>query len=323
MSKKMFMLMFFVPVMAMTFAGVTKAADPNLVGRWKFDETSGTIAADSSGNGIDGELVGDPQWVPGKINGALEFDGNGDYVNCGNVPELQIQNQITMACWIKVATFTRNWATILSMGDSSYRLGRGESNFALHMGMNGVTSSPYAWFDGRTTVNDDQWHHVTGVYDGTEARIYIDGVLDNSQAATGQINASGFPLYIGENAQATGRYWNGLIDDVRIYNRAISEEEIPDVMAGVEDLPELASGPSPANKATNVSRDVILSWTPGVFAVSHDVYFGIIFEDVDNADATSPLLVGPGISESMFNPGRLEFDQTYYWRIDEVNAVEL
>ena len=163
MSKKLFLLTFFVTILTVTFADVIKAADPNLIGRWRLDETSGNIAADSSGNGIDGTLFGDPQWVSGMIIGALEFDGNGDYVNCGNVPALQIQNQITMACWIKVATFTRNWATILSMGDNSYRLTRGESSFTLHMGMNGVTSAPYAWFDGRTAVNDDQWHHVIGM----------------------------------------------------------------------------------------------------------------------------------------------------------------
>ena len=288
----MFRRLFFVFIIifcAANFLSVADAAGTGPIGRWRFDEESGTIAYDSSGNGNDGTLEGDPQWVVGKINGALEFDGVGDYVNCGNSPVLQIQNQITMACWFRVAIFSRNWATILSMGDDSYRLSRGESNYSLHMGFNGTTSSPYSWFDGRQRVNDDQWHHVAGVYDGTEARIYIDGELDASQLASGQINASDYDLYIGENAQAFGRFWNGFIDDVRIYDRALSEEEIQIVMTGVDISPELAYKPNPADEAIDVSRDTVLSWSPGEFADKHDVYFGTNSDSVSYANRTDQL----------------------------------
>jgi hypothetical protein len=321
MFKKLF-FMSFVLLWTTSFLSETTSAQTNLVGRWKFDEESGTIAADSSGNGNDGTLVGDPQWVVGQINGALEFDGNGDYVNCGSAPILQVQNQITLACWFKVTAFTRNWATIISMGDDSYRIGRGESNYSMHFGFNGAVSSPYSWFDGRKRVNDEQWHHIAGVYDGTEARIYIDGELDASQPATGQINISSYPLYIGENAQATGRFWNGLVDDVRIYNRALSEKEIQVVMTGVDETPALAYEPNPADEAIDVSRDVILSWSPGEFADKHDVYLGTNSDSVENANRTDQLsaLFSQGQDSNTLNPGRLEFGQTYYWRIDEVNA---
>ena len=81
-----------------------------------------------------------------------------------------------------------------------------------------------------------------------------------------------------------------------------------------------ASSPKPKDKVEDVIRDVILSWKPGEFADKHNVYLGTVLDDVNNADAGSSLLVGPAQDANSYNPGRLEFDQTYYWRIDEVNA---
>ncbi len=81
-----------------------------------------------------------------------------------------------------------------------------------------------------------------------------------------------------------------------------------------------ASDPKPVNEVTDVPRDVVLSWTVGEFADKHNVYFGTDFDNVNNANTDSPLLVGPGLDPNTFDPGRLEFDQSYYWRTDEVSA---
>ncbi len=326
MCRKLIYLVSFGFVMSLVAPGVVEGYDPSLVGWWKLDETSGTIAADSSGYGNNGTLVGDPQWVPGMIEGALELDGSGDYVNCGASTVFQIQDQITMACWIKVARFTTNWSTIISKGDTSYRLSRsGETGNAIHMGVQGTSSSPYQWFDGTVTVTDNQWHHVAGVYNGAHAMIYIDGVLDTTQAATGQINASNYELYIGENAEANGRFLNGLVDDVRIYNRAISQAEILAVMLGTSG--GLSSRPNPDNEATDVPCDCILTWKTGEYAYKHNVYLGAIFDDVNEAGIADSrgVLVSqdqdPNTYDSFdFAQDGLEFSQAYYWRVDEVNA---
>ncbi len=92
----------------------------DLAAYWKFDETSGTKAIDSSGNGNDGTLVGDPKWVAGRFGGALEFDGN-DYVDCGLAPEFDITDFITFTSWIKVVEFDKAWNIVLSKGDDSWR----------------------------------------------------------------------------------------------------------------------------------------------------------------------------------------------------------
>ena len=195
----------------------------DLVAHYTFDEGAGAVVGDSSGNGNDGAINGDPVWTTGVLGGALEFSGD-DYVDCGNDASLVIRDTITVACWIKVASFTRTWETIVAMGDDSYRIGRGPSDGdAMHFGCNGTTGGN---FNGVGVVTTDTWHHVAGVYDGANMYIYVDGIEDNRIASTGQIDASSYNLYIGENPQATGRQLGGVVDDVRIYSRPLSPEEI-------------------------------------------------------------------------------------------------
>jgi len=193
-----------------------------LVGWWKFDETEGRIAADSSGNGHAGTLVGDPAWTQGAIGGALEFDGEGDYVDLGVSPEFDVTSQITVAAWVKVTAFDVDWQAIVIKGDTAWRLSRSMDD-NLHFGCTGMWPE---WVHGSANVNDAQWHHVAGVYNGTELRLYVDGSLDASASASGLININEYPVAIGENAEHAGREWNGLIDDVRLYNYALSEAEI-------------------------------------------------------------------------------------------------
>lgn len=85
---------------------------------------------------------------------------------------------------------------------------------------------------GKVDVNDGKWHHVVGVYEGDEICLYVDGTLDNSERASGLIETNDFAVMIGENAEKMVRGWNGLIDDVRIYSYALTEDEVKEVYAG-------------------------------------------------------------------------------------------
>ncbi|MFB0553020.1 MAG: LamG domain-containing protein [Phycisphaerae bacterium] len=210
---------------------VIEPEPPALVAHWKFDDGEGTVAVDSSGNGNDGILNGDPQWVEGKIGGALEFNGD-DYVNCGNGPSLQLQDAITMAFWFKVEAFQNTWEAFMAKGDDSYRTSRGGgTGDATHMGISGTSvGGGNGWFNGTVIVTGGQWHHMAATYDGAEGRIYIDGVLDVTSPGTGQINISNYDFWIGNNSQQTGRFFHGLLDDVRIYDGALTEEQIQAVM---------------------------------------------------------------------------------------------
>jgi hypothetical protein len=182
---------------------------------------------DASGNGNDGTIVGDPTFVEGVAGMAMEFNGD-DYVNCGNGPSLQIQDAITMAFWFQVEAFQNTWEAFMAKGDNSYRTSRGGgTGDATHMGISGTSvGGGSGWFNGTVIVTGGQWHHMAAVYDGSEGRIYIDGVLDVTSPGTGQINISNYDFWIGNNSQQTGRFFHGLLDEVMIYDRALSDPEI-------------------------------------------------------------------------------------------------
>jgi hypothetical protein len=183
------------------------------------------------------------------------------------------------------------------------------------------------WTYGITPVDDGEWHHVGWVYDGTMNYLYVDGEVDATEENSGQITVSSYPLYIGDNSQATGRFWNGLIDDVMIYNRALTQDEVQRVMQSSAGAYPQASGPTPADGTLYADTWVNISWRAGDFAVSHDVYISDNFDDVDNGtpdafqgnQATTFLVAGfPGFPY----PDGLVPGTTYYWRIDEVNEAE-
>jgi len=273
MSKKLIYSVSFVLVLGLVLTSLAEAADPDLVGYWKFDETSGNIAFDSSGNGNDGTLNGDPQWAAGQLGGALELDGEGDYVDIGNDPIFNITDQITVACWIKVSQFTDSWQAIFTMGDDSWRLQRQTTTDNLCWACSGVTGTPGDWWlHGDVNINDGEWHHTVGVYDGSKYYLYVDGDLDASKDASGTTNISSYPVLIGANAQQSGREFEGLIDDVRIYKRALMDTEILGVMSGGGAEYPLASNPAPKDGIYHMDTWVNLSWRTGDFAVSHDVW---------------------------------------------------
>ncbi|MHC4116093.1 MAG: LamG domain-containing protein [Planctomycetota bacterium] len=315
--------------LVVVLAGAARAADPDLVGHWKFDETSGGMAYDSSGNGNDGTLVGDPQWVPGKLGGALEFNGD-DYVDCGNADSLQIQEAITISFWFQVEAFQNTWEAFFSKGDSAYRASRGGGNGnGTHLGISGTgAGGGSGWFNGPTIITGGDWHHFAGTFDGAEGRIYIDGVLDaTSPAASGPINIETENLWIGNNSQNTNRNLHGLMDDVRLYKRALTDVEVLGVMAGGGAEYPLASGPTPPDGEYHPDTWVSMSWRAGDYAASHDVYMS---ENLDDVSAGAEAAFQGNRPDTMFvvgfpgfpYPDGLVPGTTYYWRIDEVNDAE-
>ncbi|UCD52945.1 MAG: discoidin domain-containing protein [Phycisphaerales bacterium] len=178
----------------------------------------------SAGPNLHGAVNGNPVYVDGIAGSALRLGGNA-FVDCTNNVALDaIGEAITVAAWIKVDVFDKNYQTIVAKGDSSWRLSRNQTTDNIHWRCNGP--SPDLRVNGQANVNDGQWHHVAGTYDGAVARLYVDGIEDGSVATSGPIATNTERVYLGENAEAPGRQWNGLIDDVRIYSRALSADEI-------------------------------------------------------------------------------------------------
>jgi hypothetical protein len=301
------------------------SADADLIGWWKFNETAGITAADSSGNGHDGTLNGNPTWATGKLGGALRFDGVDDYVSCGLVNiDTAITGGMAVCAWINKPTggdmkFCSNRQTAEAAGGGftcTIYNNRLEMDFESAAGRNLNRDA-----DG-PAIPADTWVHVAWVYDDVANTFYEyhNGVLADSSTENVSVGVSTVAFRIGANSPSLDHYVNGLIDDLRVYNHAVSEAELQQAMLGWGPIRVFASNPNPING--DVPRDTVLSWTPGDFADKHNVYFGTVFDDVNTASVNNPLgvLVSPGQSQSTYNPGILDFNQTYYWRVDEVNA---
>ncbi|HUU15811.1 MAG TPA: LamG domain-containing protein [Sedimentisphaerales bacterium] len=319
MSKK---LISFVLVLSLA-AGIANA---DMVGYWKFDEGSGNIAYDLSNYTNHGTINGDPKWVIGKIGAALEFDGSDDYVDCGNDPSLNINDRITVAAWVKTTSTAHGY--FVSKGTAweetgHYAIGQ-EYNVPMTFQFEIAGSGGTVELDSNVAVNDGDWHYIVGTYDDPVVRVYIDGVEENSATGTNRLTDSAVGgLTIGQRG---GNIISGTIDEVRIYNQALTESEILAAMEGGEGYP-YALGPNPADGAYYEDTWTNLSWRPGDFSLSHDVYFGDNFVDVNNGaegtflgnQGSTYFIVGfPGFAY----PDGLVPGATYYWRIDEVNDAE-
>ena len=309
--------------------GPAWSASGALVGWWPFDEGTGTVASDATGNGNDATFNGDPQWGDGQLGGALEFDGSGDWLECADGGTLAIGEAVSVAAWIKVNAL---WIDHKIGGNQDFANGgykmsiytNNKVEFEIRTASNVAVLNRDV--PGGLVLEMDTWYHVFGVYSQQEGyvRTYVNGVLDRDMATEEALGVSPGPLRLGcEPWNTGGNNFNGAMDDVRVYNHAVAEAEMPLIMLGGR-LKELASNPEPADESEDIPRDLVLGWEPGVAAVTHDVYLGTVFEDVDGADRANPMrgLASQGQADSSFHPdGLLEFGQTYYWRVDEVNGA--
>ena len=205
-----------------------------LVGHWKLDETLGTNAADSSGSGNNGTLISmDPatDWVTGQVDGALDFDGSNDYVNCGNDSSLRITGTaITVAAWVKWDSADA-WSGIAVKSSSGwwtdgYGLYGHNDGYAYFYVTGYDQGSAYKAFSA-----DGQWHHLAGTYDGSYVRLWVDGVEGTPDSYSANISNANYALNIGRGYGDSYNF-NGSIDDVRIYTRALGADEISQLVAG-------------------------------------------------------------------------------------------
>ncbi|UCF14460.1 MAG: hypothetical protein JSW59_13685 [Phycisphaerales bacterium] len=307
--------------------------DPSLLGWWKFDEGAGDTAVDWSGHGNHGTLIEAPQWVDGYDGGALDFEfansNDGVAVRAFDVAA----GGITLGAWVKPESFSQNDGRIITKAT-----GTGEND---HFWMLSTIASggDYLRFrlktdDGQNTTTliaaggalaVDEWTHAAATWDGASMVIYKDGVEVGREAKGGTAVATNpnLAIAIGNHLSGTtgNRAWDGLIDDVRVYNKALTVAELELAMRGDT---ARAWGPSPSQGSTaDIVGALPLTWSAGDNATMHDVYFGTDRQAVANADASDTTGVYRGRqTATSFSPDEVEMGGgPYYWRIDEVAAA--
>jgi len=310
---------------------VTGTAGAKVVGYWPLNEGSGTTAADASGNNHNGTIQGNPTWIDGPpgYGKALSYNGQNPaagWVNCGTWNPSAGTGQLTVAFWAKWngPIGPDAWQGVVGKRDNWDSTGAGAgSMWEIEIS---ATSNAISFFRGDSYPNCGgkilpigEWTHVAAAFDGSTLVFYLDG------AETGRGSFSFGPkvdatITIGCDDGGGWNSFNGSLDEVRLYDNSLSATEIKKLSA-----PFGASKPNPADGAVLAGNWVNASWQPGSTAVMHELYFGTNYDDVYNGTGdtfrgkqpTTFFLAGfPG----MLYPQGLLLGQTYYWRVDEVEA---
>jgi len=304
--------------------------EPHLIGRWKFDEGSGSIATDSSGRGHHGIITG-AVWRDGEVGRSLDFYGAGRYVtiNADALAPLVGGSHVTVTLWqygdIDQPPDTTAFQATSSSGDR-------------------VIGAQIPWYGTVywDTVNAGQWERVsksaqTDEYKGRwnhwaftkdagagTMKIYLNGSLWASTTGKYRLLSKAVSFKVGSNTNGQENY-GGRIDDFRIYDTTLSEDEIESIYIHSFNK---ASTPCPGDGEAVWESQVVLKWEPAPVTTQHDVYIGTNFNDVNNANTTvyNPNGVYKGCwSVNSYNtasndPWGLEPGTTYYWRIDTVRG---
>jgi hypothetical protein len=217
---------------------VTGPADEGLVLALGFDENMGLTAFDGSGRNHHGTIAG-AERVSGKIGGALRFDGVDDWVTVADAAALDLSSAMTLEAWVNPAT-AGGWRTVVlkeGAGNMAYELYANNPDVARPAAYFTTPGGAIRGITGTSAMSANTWSHLAVTYDGANMRLYVNGALVRTVARTGAILATSGPLHIGGNEVWGGEWFAGLIDEVRIYNRALSASEIQADMSG-STLPE-------------------------------------------------------------------------------------
>jgi hypothetical protein len=309
--------------------GLTRVSSADLVAYWDFEggfaDAWGSNDATPHG---ETDIVLDPE--RGRV---AEFDGAADYLHIPNSPSLNITgDQITLASWVYFDDVSGGPEIVLAKIFQDGQHSAPYFAYNLCILSNGtprlmlVTSGSERRLPGSPNFESGRWYHMAGTYDGSQMVLYVDGEVSATMNASGNINGYDTPLLLGING-GRGEPMDGRIDDVRIYNHALDQVEIQAVMLQVGGGYPYAMALSPKDGAIHEDTWVNLSWRPGDYAVSHDVYIGDNFDAVNEGaegtfvvNQTGTFIVAgfPGYPY----PDGLVPGTTYYWRIDEVNEAE-
>ncbi len=240
-----------------TGCAMAHSIDPAMVGYWSFDEGTGIIAHDASSNENDGTLINGPTWTEGIIGKALEFDGIDDYVTIPDSPSLHINgNGISFMAWIYSPGF-HDYGWIMGKANNGSDLAwemLPQANLGVRYWIK--TNGSATEIETPPILSVDKWQLVAVVYDGSYMRFYVDGVVKDSTVKTGNLDINDGPLWIGIDAYWPLPYTNyfyGKIDEVRVYSRALSSNEIRTEFRSV-----FACGDANGSGTVNISDAVYL-----------------------------------------------------------------
>jgi hypothetical protein len=215
--------------------------DPGIAGLVAYYAFEGNVD-DLSGNGLNGTIGGAPTYVAGlaKWGQAMDFHAKadaagtagaaGDYVDCGPSPLFDLVDAMTVGVWVNIRSIPDEWRAIVTKGDSAWRLATNSSTKGFQFAFTG-SARGYLGANTSNEVELNEWHYICGTYDKINgAAIYVDGRVRGTNPDKNGIDLDPYNVWIGANSEPMsykpGRYFDGMLDEVRIYNRALSQPEV-------------------------------------------------------------------------------------------------
>ncbi len=189
-----------------------------------FDEGSGTTVTDESGNGHNGTVANTTWAATGKYGKALSFNGTSALVTIPDAASLHLTTGMTLEAWVNPSTVNANWRDVIYKGNDNYYL-EGTSSNASKPDAGLIAGGSYGDAFGTAALSANTWSYLAETYDGTTVRLYVNGTQVASTAHTGAITTSTNPLQIGGDS-IYGQYFAGMIDEVRVYNVALTATQI-------------------------------------------------------------------------------------------------
>ena len=257
------------------FAGLSygKFDEEAIMGMWLFDDGKGDRAKDSSENHNDGTLKSSPKWVDGKFGGALEFNGASTYVDCGNETSLDIKKEITVMAWVQFdgLDYKNSTGKLNTIAAKGY-----PDALAPHAGWwfsydnrNNKQDFPYTCFGKKaggwagggnnlsghpSTFKDGEWYHFAFTIGQSMAALYIDGTQLGAEKPLVDLVLSDLSRNLTIGSAGTSWYFGGIIDEVAIFNVALSEKDLSSIMT--RGLEAISSAVSPSENLSTTWGDI-------------------------------------------------------------------
>jgi hypothetical protein len=306
----------------------------NVVGLWLFEEGEGTVVNDSSGQGNHGTFNGGVQWAEGIFGTAVNCGAKG-HVLVKDSDSLDLDKAWTLTLWVKINPPMERWQTILNKRFDI------ATNYVIRLQDVGkwevmVNNGGWVRVGDPSPAQGGEWVHLAGTYDGTSnLTLFVDGQQVATRSGVRPPPVNNIDLRLGNYSGNSGGI-DGMMDETAIFNVALPPEDIRRIREeGLATALNLsgagfakARSPDPKDGAVLETTAATLTWKPGGFAVTHDVYVGTERAAVEEATPGSDLFAGTtnvmqlpvGVTGRPFPEG-LTPGTTYYWRVDEVNDL--
>jgi hypothetical protein len=291
-----------------------------LVAAYGFDEGSGSSVTDASGNGNTGSVSGATWVAAGKFGKALQFNGTSARVNVPDSASLHLTTGMTLEAWVDPSTVNGNWRDVIYKGNDNYYLEATSTNGSRPDG-GLIAGGSYADAYGTAALPANSWSYLAETYDGSNVRLYVNGTLVATTAHTGSISTSTNQLQIGGDS-IYGQYFAGMIDEVRIYNTALtaaqiqSDQTTPINPTGPDTQPPTQPGTLSASAVS--AGEVDLSWGASTDNVG---VTGYLVERCSGAACSNFAQVGTTSGATTYKDTTVSAGTAYSYRVRATDAA--